>query len=489
MDHLCSSRTRSILENGDSLELHVSIAPQKQVDVKPTAAVTRETSTEAQSTTSTTQRISFRQQLYRLYVHWFTVYRVLIAIAFTINIGVLTGLIVRGARNETLLLGTSANFFATALARQEDLINASFSLVAKTPVSFPRTLRRAIADFHHYGGIHIGCALSALIWYCAFVVFGTISSVKHVKAGTMSGWQWADIVTCYLFLTSILVVCIFATPRLRVKFHNLFERTHRFGGWLALVVLWANTGIATRVVPRPSPLSTNPSVWLLTLTTFLIILPWLRMRPVAISTSLVSPRELKLSFAFDHMPYTSTMRFSLSPLFEWHAFATIPSSPCSSHIIVSITGDWTSSLLASPPTRMYLRKPPVKNFLSCTPLFHSVLLVATGAGIGPVLSLLSSPAIRSMLARGSKVRVMWCVYSPGAPHWQFVHDTIRSVDPAPCILDSSHSRPDIAFEASALADTEDLEAVLVVSNPAVTRSVVERVKSTGRAAYGAVFDS
>jgi hypothetical protein len=36
---------------------------------------------------------------------------------------------------------------------------------------------------------------------------------------------------------------------------------------------------------------------------------------------------------------------------------------------------------------------------------------------------------------------------------------------------------------------EELEAVLVVSNPTVTREVVDEVRARGGAGYGAVFDS
>lgn len=84
---------------------------------------------------------------------------------------------------------------------------------------------------------------------------------------------------------------------------------------------------------------------------------------------------------------------------------------------------------------------------------------------------------------------MWCVYEPSAPHWDFVQKAIRDVDPHPNIFDSRKGRPDVAFEVRHLAQTDGLEAVMIVSNKHVTNEVVREVKAHGGAAYGAVFDS
>jgi ferredoxin-NADP reductase len=175
---------------------------------------------------------------------------------------------------------------------------------------------------------------------------------------------------------------------------------------------------------------------------------------------------------------------------EWHAFATIPSSDgLSAHVVISQAGDWTKAIIQNPPSHIWIRKPAVKNFLSFAPLFDSLLLVATGAAIGPLLSLLSSPVISGMRREGRQVRVMWCVHDPQASHWQFVQDIIRAVDPMPKIFDSRQGRPELAFEASYMKEVCGIEAVMVVSNAKVTKHVVETIKGKGGAAYGAVFDS
>jgi hypothetical protein len=445
-------------------------------------------------TSSFETRPTRRQHLQRQWLHWFTAYRLLIFLTSLANTIVLVVLLLKKDPTTDFpstgpLIATAANIFVAIAVRQEDLINMSFSWVAKTPVGLPLWLRKVIADFHHYGGLHIGCSISALLWYILFVFLNTRSLAKQIRAGKADGWMYADIGTCYAFLIAVVLVCATAIPRLRVRFHNAFEHTHRFGGWIALLVLWLNAGVSSHD-KASLPLYRNAAVWLLASTTVLIILPWTRIRKVAITAEAVSSREVRLTFPYKAMPYTSTTRFSLSPLGEWHAFATIPSSDGhSAFIVISQAGDWTRAIIQNPPSHIYLRRPAAKNFLTFAPLFDSLLLVATGAGIGPLLSLLASPAIAQMKGEGKQIRVLWCAYAPEAPHWQFVQDIIRNVDPMPKIFDSRDGRPDLEFETQYMKEVCGIEAVMVVSNAKVTRDVVTGIKSKGDAAYGAVFDS
>jgi hypothetical protein len=94
-----------------------------------------------------------------------------------------------------------------------------------------------------------------------------------------------------------------------------------------------------------------------------------------------------------------------------------------------------------------------------------------------------------MRSQGRKIKVMWCVYDPYVAHWAFVLKAIKEVDPDARIFDSKSGRPDVAFEARWLAQKEEVEVVMVVSNPKVTKEVVHECKMSGLAAYGAVFDS
>jgi hypothetical protein len=299
-------------------------------------------STRANSPLSGVRRFCYR---------WLTAYRMLIALTFAINMVMLSVLVALNFRPVGVLEAVAANLMISVLVRQEDLINFSFSLVARIPSSLPLAFRKIIADSHHYGGVHIGCGISALAWYILFVVVNTWACVRRVADGSITAWQWADLATTYTFLVFVLLMCISALPRLREKFHNSFERTHRFGGWCAILVIWLNCGIHTIVDPNHTPLYKSRAIWLLAFTTFLIILPWLRIRRIPIHAQAISNREVKLTFPYAHMAYTSTSRFSTAPLTEWHAFATIPAPDgATASIIISAAGDWTKSLIAAPPS-------------------------------------------------------------------------------------------------------------------------------------------
>ncbi|KAF1931963.1 uncharacterized protein M421DRAFT_2569 [Didymella exigua CBS 183.55] len=422
-------------------------------------------------------------------LHWLTAYRVLIFVIILINVGTMIAQLVANPAVEASLTAAAVNIMTAVVLRQEDLINFSFKLISKLPPSLPLSIRKTVSDFHHYGGAHIGCALSAMLWYIMFTRLNTGRVLGLLSLGHMTALLYIDIVTSYTVLLAILVVCLTAIPRFRARFHNTFEATHRFGGWATLIILWMHAGITTLTPDASVPLYAHPSLWLLALTTLLLVLPWLRIRSVPITAHRLSARELELSFPHARMPHTCTLRFSSAPLTEWHAFATIPASGSTSKIIVSKAGDWTARVFANPPERLWIRDPPTLNFLAFVPLFKAVLLVATGAGIAPVLSLLCSPAMQRMNAERRKVRVMWCVADPYAAHWSFAMEAIKGVDKQAVVFDSRVARPDVAFETRWLAERANVEAVFVVSNPRVTNEVVRECKVGGLAAYGAVFDS
>ncbi|RMZ69961.1 non-ribosomal peptide synthetase [Pyrenophora seminiperda CCB06] len=488
-----SHRSRGGLLSSSSSSLTVMV--DEKENNKAGKSQTTLTLTQVASVSSlVSSNTSSRPWLQLLLIHWFSVYRILIGLVTMVNLVVLAVMIRKNMPYTRFslagpLIATAANIFAAVLMRQEEVINTMFRIFSLVPLSLPLWFRKTIADFHHFGGFHIGCAVSALLWYIFVVYLNTAFFVNGLRKVEANAWVWADVATCYSFLISIVLVCVAAHPRFRQRFHNTFERTHRFGGWIALIVLWINAGVSSRT-HGSKPMYLNPAVWLLAVTTFLIILPWLRMNRVPITATAVSEREVRLSFPYKNMPFLATMRFSTAPLTEWHAFATVPEPETNSaYILISAAGDWTKKIIANPPKEIFLRHPATLNFLNFAPVFSSLLLVGTGAGIGPLLSLLKSPQMQAMRNSGQTVRVMWSAYNIYAPHWAFVLDIIRAVDPQPKLFDSTKGRADVTFETVYLMQRECLEAVMIVSNPLVTRQVVEGVKAKGLPAYGAVFDS
>lgn len=421
---------------------------------------------------------------------------VLLTTALGVNVCVL---IVLGAKSKlevgTTLTAVSANIVAAVLIRQEHILNMLYDVFTRVSPHAPLFMRKHLADFHHYGGVHTGCAISSLAWYIAYMVLGTEDALATFKEGNAHvGIKIADLSVCYFFLILLVLVCVTAWSSMRRRYHNIFELTHRFGSWLALIVLWTHTILISAAdntlnnrTAIPS-LLLQPSLYLLAITTVLIISPWLRIRRVSIYAERLSSREISLVFEYESMPPICTMRFSNSPLFEWHAFATIPlPNRRAARIVIADAGDWTRDIISSAPTHIWLRTPPLKNFLYAARMFRRILLVATGAGIGPVLSYLASLSPDSI--RHNTVKILWCANNPFTSPWRFAVDAIRSVDPSPMIIDTRQGRPDLGTGVKGLAKEYSVEAVFVVSNKTLTDRVVRSLKESGVPGYGAVFDS
>lgn len=97
----------------------------------------------------------------------------------------------------------------------------------------------------------------------------------------------------------------------------------------------------------------------------------------------------------------SFVRFSTSPLLEWHSFATIaePGKPGQYSIIISHAGDWTSRVIESPPSSIWIRGIPTCGVMRIAPMFRRLVLVATGSGIAPI-----APHV---LAAKMPIRLLW----------------------------------------------------------------------------------
>jgi ferredoxin-NADP reductase len=146
-----------------------------------------------------------------------------------------------------------------------------------------------------------------------------------------------------------------------------------------------------------------------------------------------------------------------------------------------------------------VRKLPAKNFLAFARCWDRVLVVATGAGIGPVVSFLGS--VERNRGTEKLVKVLWCARNPFSAEWEDVRRAIDRVDSTPWILESKSNskysgrsgsrnrRPDLLEESKAVAREYGIQACFVVGNKTVTDMIVGGLKRVGVPAYGAVFDS
>ncbi|OHE97889.1 tat pathway signal sequence [Colletotrichum orchidophilum] len=470
------------------------------------------------------------------YLRWNfgSVYRRIFSLAFLGNIAALILVIVRSLIGgiqltpQTCATAVSANILAALFIRNEHTVNALFKLFVLFPsAKAPLRVRRAFAKVYSYGGIHSGCGVASFFWFVAFLVVLTAQFKNPTNAV-----RTYILFDSYLICAFLAAIIGFAHPKARVLLHNWFEGTHRFLGWSVIVLFWtlvlmlAENDSATADIPYAASLALTPSFWMLVAITLLVAYPWTRLRLRDVEAEAMSDHVVKLNFDYADVHYGQAVRLTDAPLRETHAFAVIPNPAAPSNdvekgqttgglsnagkkgfsVLVSNAGDWTDKIIKNPPKKIWTRGVPQYGVLRVAGLFEPCIVIATGSGIGPCLSLF-------VQRPDHPVRIIWSTQRPAETYGQAVIDTLYRADPDAVIIDTKKTgRPDLVAityriwetsrrQALGLAQNEGVaatrtkkkmgpcEAVVIISNQKVTRKVVYGLESRGIPAYGAIFDS
>jgi succinate dehydrogenase hydrophobic anchor subunit len=202
-----------------------------------------------------------------------------------------------------------------------------------------------------------------------------------------------------------LAIVIAAYPTFRFKKHNYFKFTHRFSGWLVILLFWSFFLLfAEKTRSRHSLgdfLATQTTLWILVFLTLSIIHPWLYPRKVDAVPEYISPHAIRLHFNFTNIRFGQGFAVLKHPLRDWHGFAQFPvldgrGFSC----LVSTAGDWTADSIQRPPTYLWKRSILVFGFGYCMRMFRSFIVVTTGSGIGPCFSFLA-------FERRPPMRIIW----------------------------------------------------------------------------------
>jgi hypothetical protein len=367
-----------------------------------------------------------------------------------------------GVGQQTMANLVLANFALAILIRQQYVINLLFRLATSAPTSWPLKVRWTLGKVYHFGGLHVGGALAGTLWFVAYVVFlvgeppTAASVVAYVLAGLLVG------------------VCVTASPPFRARFHDLFERIHRFGGWAALLLFWVHTLLSGSVL----------GIVVLSVITVSVALPWLRLRRVPVRLSRPSPHVVLARFDHGETPFAgSSTAISRRPLLEWHSFANVPSpDERGFRLTISRAGDWTGSFIDDLPSHVWVKGITTAGVANIETLFTRVIYVATGSGIGPCLP--------HLLAREVPARLVWATRNPRLTYGDELVDEILAVQPDALVWDTSaHGKPDmVALAEEAYRDFE-AEAVICISNKKLTWNVVSGLERRGIPAFGAIWDS
>ncbi|KAF2095892.1 hypothetical protein NA57DRAFT_43679 [Rhizodiscina lignyota] len=421
----------------------------------------------------------------------FSVYQWLFGIVFIGNMIPFVWILYRFATLRELgldcvLTAAATNFFALVAVRNEHLVNLFYGLanvVARN--SPPFTRHTFLSMIHHYGGIHSGCAVAGILWYCLFLTATTCNFQNRQPVDTaIIGITWI----VWLLLISMLV---FAHPTLRARLHDQFEVVHRFAGWTVIGLFWTQTMLVIATFAKAEKLSfgsrlvRTQSFWLLVLITALLVYPWLRLRKRSVRIERISSHVVRFHFDYATAEPCMAVKLSHAPLRENHAFACIPAPDRGSgySVLVSNAGDWTGNIIRNPPEKLWVREIPMRGVLWNATMFSRVVIVATGSGIGPCLGLFNG-------CPDLDCRIIWSTKSPEKTYGQGIIGSVLRADPSSIIVDTEKSgRPDLHKMAYTLYETTQSEAVFVISNQKLTKAVVGGLRGQGVSAYGPIWDS
>ena len=347
------------------------------------------------------------------------------------------------------------NLALAVLIRQQHVINLLFRLATSAPTTWPLRVRWTLGKVYHFGGLHIGAAVSATAWFTALA------------------WLLDDPLT-WTILALLAAMVVFALPGLRARRHDLFERVHRFAGWTVLALF------AVHTARQPTVLGTT----LLVLTVVSVALPWARLRRVPVRITRPSRHVALVSFDHGVTPFAgSSTAVSRHPLLEWHSFANVPSPGRTGfRLTISRAGDWTGKLIDDLPTHLWVKGVPTAGVGNIDKLFTRVVWVATGSGIGPCLP--------HLLSQDTPARLVWSTRTPRDTYGDDLVDEIEAVQPDALVWDTVRDgKPDLVELALRAHREFDAEAVICISNKNTTWHVVEELEARGVPAFGAIWDS
>ena len=294
---------------------------------------------------------------------------------------------------------------------------------------------------------------------------------------------------CLGLVVLMLMVTVCATSPVRTRAHNVFEQSHRWGGWTAIVLFWALTvHLALHGRGDASALGAIASdwhVWVLAVLTASVAWPWLRLRRVPVTVERPSAHVAIVHLDYGVRPaYSSAVGISLSPLREWHAFATVTAPGQTGYrLLISRAGDWTGRFIDDPPSHVWVRGVPVAAPMAKVAIMYErVVYVVTGSGIGPCLG--------QILANRVPSRLVWSTRDPRRTYGDALVDEVEAVQPDAVIWDTTkHGKPDLLELTLEAYEDFDAEAVFVVSNKPTTLRLVHELERRGIPAFGPIWDS
>jgi NAD(P)H-flavin reductase len=474
----------------DTVQLEKNADPELAMETRSLCSTTTCTTMDKKELTQEVPDKDLAQPLRGLRYRVFIVYRQLLSIVWLVNIGAIIALIVTSGTTKWLGILTAANLVACVLIRQDVIINILYTIFCSVPKKAPFWIRSRCANIFHLGGVHSGAGICATLWLLVSTVQSTAQYIADDTILKLDPNSLAVLVLSWVLCFLCCALVGFALPGFRRRYHNQFERIHRFIGWTILVIFWFRTvlsidGGRQRAQGIGEALVSSPIFWLLAVATCSIASSWLFLRRVRVNAEVLSDHAVRLHFDYTLPVNGSFTRVSTRPLLEWHSFATIPSPDPTDKgysLVVSNAGDWTRACIRNPPTKLWVRGLPTCGVMRIATLFQRVVVIATGSGIGPVLGHINNPSCPTQL--------IWSTRDPEATFGEPILSAIRRNVPDAVIHDTkTQGRPDLVRMGYNMVQNFGAEAVIIIANEKITKKVVYGLQTRGVAAYGAIWDS
>lgn len=144
--------------------------------------------------------------------------------------------------------------------------------------------------------MHSGSGASGTLWVFLLTARVTIEA----KQGKVSV---PTVIFTWLILAELCAIVALAYPIIRTRFHDRFERSHRFLGWTATAIVWIQSILIINDYRAPGQTLGNALVhsapfWLVVIFTASIILPWLKLRKVPVRSVVLSSHAIRLYFDY-----------------------------------------------------------------------------------------------------------------------------------------------------------------------------------------------
>ncbi|KAN0126256.1 hypothetical protein V8E53_015249 [Lactarius tabidus] len=432
------------------------------------------------------QNVKRRASYWVRFQLWFNTYRKFFTFIISLNI---VGLVLailgtwQYPRKYTgaLVLG---NLLTAILARNEFfgrlLYLITNTLFAKWPPLWFRL--GCTSALQHLGGVHSGCATSAFAWLVFRLVL--IFNDRKDNPGPV---RFAGVVTAIFVAVGIAS----ALPWVRNTHHNVFERHHRFAGWLGLVFTWIFVILGDTYDPTThtwnhvfAVMVHRQDLWFCLGMTVFIFLPWCTVREVKVDVEVPSPKVAVIRFQRG-MQQGLLARISRSSIMEYHAFGIISEGTRASHhyLICGVQGDFTRKLVHEPPTHLWTRQLKFAGVSNSSKLYHRGIRVCTGTGIGAALSTCIQSPDWYLIWIGSEQEKTFGPTISGLIH--------RNIGPERMTLWDSKKqgrRPDIMKLVKEVHASWRAEVVFITSNRQGNQEIMEGCKEAGIPAFGTLWD-